>query len=82
MKFDVKNIVNGAVNGIKKIPDMQIFVKGNGEISLLDKTCPCHPKAKIEIDEEGKAVDVKVILAVAGALIAVKTVFSLIDELF
>ena len=68
-----------ALSGLK---ELQVSVKGNAEVSLHTKSAPDAPKAKAELVEDGKTVNVTDLLLVGAALAAAGAVISLISDLF
>ena len=66
------------LSGLK---DLQISAKGNAEVSLHAKETPDQPKAKIELVEDGKTVNVTDLLLIGAAVTAAGVVISIVWDL-
>ncbi len=82
LKEAVRDRLSRAKTNVSNLKKYQIFVKGEGEIALRTKDCAGRPRAKIEMAEDGFAVDLTDIFLVIGVAAASRVLFRIIDDLF
>ena len=74
----LEQVVSKGKEALSDLKELQISAKGNAEISLHTKSSPDQPKAKVEVVEDGKTVNVTDLLLVGTAIMAAGAVFSIL----
>ena len=82
LKEAVRDRLSRVKTNVSNLKNYQIFVKGEGEIALRTKNCAGRPRAKIEMAEDGLAVDLTDIFLVLGVAVAARVLAGIIDDLF
>ncbi|MBO4770389.1 MAG: hypothetical protein J5563_06380 [Clostridia bacterium] len=82
LKEAVRDRLSRVKTNVSNLKNYQIFIKGEGEIALRTKNCAGRPRAKIEMAEDGLAVDLTDIFLVLGVAVAARVLAGIIDDLF
>ena len=74
--------ISNARANISNLKNYQIFIKGESTVALRTKDNKSRPRAKIDLAEDGLAIDLTDIFLIAGIAVAARAVFAIIDDIF
>ena len=80
MKY-LEQVLSRGQTLLSGLKELQVSAKGNAVVSLHTKAEPDQPKAKIELVEDGKTVDLTDLLLIGAAAAAAGVVLSIVWDL-